>query len=73
MAGAKCAGWPGSGSVATLAFVMAVAFTGCAPREETASTPLPTRQTTVDPVLKKLDAVQQEAERRRAEADGAGK
>jgi hypothetical protein len=38
-----------------------------------ASTPLPTRQTTIDPVTKKLDAAQQDAERRRSEADQAGK
>jgi hypothetical protein len=41
--------------------------------EAPASTPLPTRQTTIDPVIRKLDAAQQDAERRRAEADQAGK
>jgi hypothetical protein len=46
---------------------------GCTPRADEPSTPLPTRQTTIDPVNKKLDAAQQEAERRRAEIDGAGK
>lgn len=49
------------------------AFTGCTPREaEPAATPLPTRQSTIDPVKQKLDAAQQEAERRRNEAERAG-
>jgi len=73
VADAKCAGWPAIAWIATLAFVMAVDLAGCRPREDTASTPLPTRQTTIDPVVKKLDAAQQEAERRRTEADGADK
>jgi hypothetical protein len=38
-----------------------------------AATPLPTRETTIDPVTKKLDAAQQDLERRRAEADQVGK
>lgn len=47
--------------------------TGCTPREgEPAATPLPTRQSTIDPVKQKLDAAQQEAERRRNEAERAG-
>ena len=46
---------------------------GCAHRADESSTPLPTRQTTIDPVVKKLDAAQQDAERRRAEIDGAEK
>jgi outer membrane murein-binding lipoprotein Lpp len=37
------------------------------------STPLPTRQTTIDPVKSKLDAAQGDAERRRAEADQVGR
>lgn len=46
----------------------------CTPRgDETTSTPLPTRQTTIDPFKSKLDAAQQEAERRRAEIEAAGK
>ena len=49
------------------------AGTGCTPREvEPAATPLPTRQSTIDPVKQKLDAAQQEAERRRNEAERAG-
>ena len=46
---------------------------GRTPREgEPAATPLPTRQSTIDPVKQKLDAAQQEAERRRNEAERAG-
>lgn len=37
------------------------------------ATPLPTRDTTIDPVIRKLDAAQLEAERRRSEIDQAGK
>jgi hypothetical protein len=40
-------------------------------REAPAPTPLPTRQTTIDPVNRKLDAAQQETERRRNEVDRA--
>jgi hypothetical protein len=46
---------------------------GCTPRADEAATPLPTRQTTIDPVVKKLDAARQDADRRRAEIDGAAK
>jgi hypothetical protein len=34
---------------------------------------LPTRQTTIDPVTKKLEAAQQDTERRRAEVDSAAR
>lgn len=46
----------------------ALGASGCT-RSEDAATPLPTRQTTIDPVKAKLDAAQQEAERRRANAE----
>jgi hypothetical protein len=52
--------------------VSLAAMVACSPRNETSSTPLPTRQTTIDPVNKKLDAAQQETEKRRAEIDKAG-
>lgn len=38
-----------------------------------ASTPLPTRQTTIDPVNRKLDAAAQDVERRRQDIDNAAK
>jgi hypothetical protein len=52
----------------------ACALTGCprADRSE-APTPLPTRQTTIDPVNARLDAAAQDAERRRQELDKAEK
>jgi hypothetical protein len=57
-----------------LALIALALVGGCTPRaDEPAATPLPTRQTTIDPVNKKLDAAQQDAERRRAEIDSAGK
>jgi hypothetical protein len=43
------------------------------PSRERPATPLPTRDTTIDPVVRKLDAAQLEAERRRTEIDQAGK
>ena len=47
----------------------------CNPREssEPAKTPLPTRQTTIDPVTKKLDTAREDAERRRRQADDVAK
>ena len=52
--------------LAPLTAVMLVACTG---RDD--STPLPTRQTTIDPVMKKLDAANQEEKKRREEMDAA--
>ena len=40
---------------------------------DNASTPLPTRQTTIDPVNRKLDAAAQDVERRRQDIDNAAK
>lgn len=47
---------------------------GCTNRDSTdsdkaVSTPLPTRQTTIDPVMKKLDTAREDAERRRQQVD----
>ncbi|HVE89068.1 MAG TPA: hypothetical protein VNA44_05150 [Burkholderiaceae bacterium] len=52
-----------------------VVLVGCNSREssEPAKTPLPTRQTTIDPVNKKLDTAREDAERRRQQADDAYK
>lgn len=38
-----------------------------------ARTPLPTRQTTIDPVTKKLDTAREDAERRRQQVDDSYK
>jgi hypothetical protein len=63
----------GRAAAAALALASLVACRPDASNDAPAATPLPTRQTTIDPVMKKLDAAQQEAERRRAEAERAGK
>lgn len=70
-------------SATALLFAACVAFAGCrqaadsaneaaARKDAPASTPLPTRQTTIDPVNRKLDAAAGDAEKRRAEADRVG-
>ena len=46
---------------------------GCQRSNEPATTPLPTRQTTIDPVTKKLDAAAKDVERRRQDIDDAAK
>ncbi|MBA2413946.1 MAG: hypothetical protein H0V63_14165 [Burkholderiaceae bacterium] len=51
---------------------------GCTNRDTADSdrathTPLPTRQTTIDPVTKKLDTAREDAERRRRQVDEAAK
>ena len=52
----------------------AFALIACSRAErEPASTPLPTRQTTVDPVNKKLDTAAEDADRRRQDIDNAAK
>jgi hypothetical protein len=69
------------GTLIVLAFALGM-LVGCQPpaqpdsssspgRETPSPTPLPTRQTTIDPVNRKLDAAQQETERRRNEVDRA--
>jgi hypothetical protein len=51
-----------------------LALAGCTRAErETTSTPLPTKQTTIDPVNRKLDAAAQDVERRRQDIDNAAK
>jgi hypothetical protein len=65
----------GPGRVAAaVAGLAVVALTACRPTAppDVPASPLPTRQTTIEPITKQLDAAQQEAERRRAEADRTG-
>ena len=51
-----------------------LALTACTRAErDSGATPLPTRQTTVDPVNKKLGAAAEDAERRRQDIDDAAK
>ena len=51
------------------------ALIACTGRDtgDAAKTPLPTRQTTIDPVTEKLETAREEAERRRQQADDAYK
>jgi hypothetical protein len=52
--------------------VVALAAGGCTPAERDGGrTPLPTRQTTIDPVKKALDAAADDVERRRRDMDNA--
>ena len=53
------------------AAALLVALAACSPQRET--TPLPTKQTTIDQVTKKLDAAGAQAEKRREEMDAATK
>ena len=43
------------------------------PAPDSAKSALPTRQTTIDPVTKKLDTAREDAERRRQQVDDAYK
>ena len=53
---------------------IALALAACTRTDrEPARTPLPTRQTTIDPVNSKLDAAAQDTERRRQDIDNAAK
>ena len=55
--------------------LLAASLIACNSRQnsEPAKTPLPTRQTTIDPVTKKLETAREEAERRRQQADDVAK
>jgi len=46
-----------------------ILIAGCTGRPD--STPLPTRQTTIDPVMKKLEAADQQEQKRRQEMEDA--
>lgn len=48
-----------------------VLLVACSPQRD--STPLPTRQTTIDPVMKKLDAAAEQEQKRREEMEAATK
>jgi hypothetical protein len=58
--------------VVRLLLCVAVALVaGCTGKPD--ATPLPTKQTTIDPVVKKLEAAQQQEQRRREAIDEAAK
>jgi len=56
-----------SGALLALLIVLAA----CSPQRD--STPLPTRQTTIDPVMKKLDAAGEQEQKRREQMEAAAK
>lgn len=51
--------------------VVLVLLAACSPQRD--STPLPTRQTTIDPVTKKLDAAAELERKRREDMEAAAK
>ena len=55
----------------TVALLSALCVAACSPQRD--ATPLPTKQTTIDPVLKKLDAAGQQTDKRREEMEAASK
>ena len=50
---------------------LSMLLAACSPQRD--STPLPTRQTTIDPVKKKLEEAGAQAEKRREEMEAASK
>ncbi len=56
---------------AAVASLVIIGLAACTGRPE--STPLPTRQTAIDPVMKKLDAAAQQEQKRREEMEQAVK
>jgi len=48
-----------------------VLLAACSPQRD--STPLPTRQTTIDPVMNKLDAAAEQEQKRREDMEAAAK
>lgn len=53
------------------ALALLVTIAACSPQRD--STPLPTKQTTIDPVTKKLDAAGEQEQKRREEMEAATK
>ncbi len=56
---------------ASLAPALLALLAACSPQRD--STPLPTRQSTIDPVMKKLDAAGEQEQKRREETEAAAK
>ncbi|MGE5338825.1 MAG: hypothetical protein ACM3PU_13430 [Gemmatimonadota bacterium] len=54
-----------------VASLVIIGLAACSGRQD--STPLPTRQTAIDPVMKKLDAAAQQEQKRREELEQAVK
>ena len=70
-------GWRSATRLRIAPLLLATAvLVACNSRNDTEpakKTPLPTRQTTIDPVTKKVDTAREDAERRRQQADDAYK
>jgi len=54
-----------------VALALAALLAACSPQRD--STPLPTKQSSIDPVMKKLDDAAAQADRRREEMEAASK
>jgi hypothetical protein len=55
----------------SISFALFVLLAACSPQRD--STPLPTKQTTIDPVTRKLDAAAEQEQKRREEMEAAAK
>ena len=51
--------------------LMCILLAACSPQRD--STPMPTRQSTIDPVTKKIDAAGEQERKRREEIEAAAK
>jgi hypothetical protein len=51
--------------------LLCILLAACSPQRD--ATPMPTRQTTIDPVMKKLDAAAEQEQKRREELEAAAK
>jgi hypothetical protein len=58
-------------SPAVFALLLVFPLVACSGRPD--ATPLPTKQTAIDPLMKKLDAAAQQEQKRREEMDEAAK
>jgi hypothetical protein len=54
-----------------LSAALLLLLVACSPQRD--STPLPTKQTTIDPVMKKLDAAADQEQKRREDMEAAAK
>jgi hypothetical protein len=51
--------------------LLCILLAACSPQRE--ATPLPTRQSTIDPAMKKLDAAAEQEQKRREEMEAAAR
>jgi nitrogenase subunit NifH len=60
-----------SASAGLVVALAALLIAGCSPQRD--ATPMPTKQTTIDPVINKLDAAAEREQKRREEMEAAAK